>query len=437
MVEICLETAAFEQFSRDHYLSVRVGEAQKLARLADRRSFRFPASAVGSRKYGKVEIFQRVGSCNLCIDPAMAEGKNECEVAFNGTVLKFNAEVQDTSEGGGGTRGGANKVASGGGEEKKKAEPSMAQQKAMDYLASHHLEVRLADAMQQVLRERPDDPGQFLADILTKNSGLVAKMPKKAAKAKEASTVQLPPPSRLQTQAFGTYFKDNFAPSVAAGCTAGFFAKFATPPKPVFKQVISDSPPRLLPSMGSFSGPVGAHGGLCRFDLPGDSSQRESVGMQEASTGVQEAPGPAATTFPGRFSPSMGSFQGPTSDGGILPTKAQRAAASVAARPAARATEEVGAPSPKLGKDPFACYFEANFVTGVAGAMPELLAKFSRPQAPAFKVAASFKPSVATWRRPAAPRSAAAQALHGRVPTQLLPSVGTWRPARRRGGLAA
>lgn len=245
MVEVKLETTGFDKFAQDHYISVRVGEAQKLARLCGSRNFKFPASAIGGRKYGKVEIFRRVGAGAVCIDPVMASGVNEVEVVFGGTNLRFTAEVSAIEP-----EEKAQKHVEGKQAEKKSA----AHQKAMDYLEEHHLEVRLADAMQAVLRERPADPAAFIAEKLVGNAALVAKLP---AKQKAAAAAPVAPKApKLGADAFGTYYQAYF--TTAAG-TPGLYAKFparamaapaAKKAPPAAPAALGPRPRQFLPSMG-------------------------------------------------------------------------------------------------------------------------------------------------------------------------------------------
>jgi len=115
---------------------------------------------VGNRKYGRVEIFKRVGMGTVCIDPELASsGSHEVDVAFDGFSLKVNCEVQATETA------------------PEKTPKTKAQALAADYFDRHHLEVRLSDAMQACLKERPDDPAAFIAQQLTSNRKLVAKLP--------------------------------------------------------------------------------------------------------------------------------------------------------------------------------------------------------------------------------------------------------------------
>merc|ERR1712060_162021 len=55
-----------------------------------------------------------------------------------------------------------------GGDEKSNSK-STKSKVAKEYLRKHSLELQLSEAMQAVLRSRPDDPVQFLADTLLKN----------------------------------------------------------------------------------------------------------------------------------------------------------------------------------------------------------------------------------------------------------------------------
>lgn len=54
MVELSLETSE-HGLPKDCYLSIRVGEVQKLSRLSGTRSFKFPQST--KSRFGKIEVF--------------------------------------------------------------------------------------------------------------------------------------------------------------------------------------------------------------------------------------------------------------------------------------------------------------------------------------------------------------------------------------------
>lgn len=285
MVEVKLETLGLQSFSKDYYVSVRVGEAQKLARLSASRNFKFPASAINGRRYGKVELFKRIGSGTVCVDPTMATGANEVEVpGVEEETLRFNAEVWALDGSGKKTPKGTPTSP----KQKQFGQNTIpdAQKKAMDYLDEHHLEVRLADAMQQVLRQRPEDPATFLAEALKKNAPLVKNLPKKVTPSPTPTAKDRP---KLGANAFSEYYQANFA-GLQAGALDSLYSKFKAPVRPTFP-VIRAPGARFLPSMGSFSGPTGTHGGLLKVKAP--------------------------QPWPSRFRPSMGSFQGPSSNGGL------------------------------------------------------------------------------------------------------------------------
>merc|ERR1712166_1056692 len=79
-------------------------------------------------------------------------------------------------------------------EAKDDSNPKVAAAKA--YLDKHLLEHRLAEAMQSVLRERPDDPAAYVAAKLLANAGMVSISPKAA-----------PPPSQPKGEVVMLPFK--------------------------------------------------------------------------------------------------------------------------------------------------------------------------------------------------------------------------------------
>lgn len=318
MVELKLDTGDWQAYSKDHYISVRVGEVQKLAKLTGSRTYKFPSSAVASRKYGKVEIFRRVGQAIVCVDPEMAKGSNEVEVCLEGdSKICFEAEVNEP--------GGA-KAAASPKKEKAPASPTSVSQKAAAYLEQHHLEVRLSDAMQAVLRERPEDPATFLANMLLKNANVVAKLPKFptdsaeapppppapqrvpeeieqvakcAAPVQQASALapvrssepSLPRPADVKN--FGSYYQTNFE----GGQQPGLYAKFpAAPQPPPMPTSFSAEPLPFLPSSGSFGGCTARFGGTIPFKVKTGAAAAATPAPKPAA--LAPAPGPTFNKLP-------------------------------------------------------------------------------------------------------------------------------------------
>lgn len=154
MVELKLESIEEQDLPRDCFISVRVGETQKLSRLAATRVYRFPQA--GDRRYGKIEVFRRIGACSVDIDPTVM-GTREVAIScadagFGGLGLRIGVEPDEESK---------KKVEDPLDGSSKKAGTKV--KAAKEYLSKHGLEVRLSEAMQAVLRERPDNPTEYLA----------------------------------------------------------------------------------------------------------------------------------------------------------------------------------------------------------------------------------------------------------------------------------
>lgn len=154
MVELRVDPTECVGMPADCYVSVRVGETQKLSKLSASRLYRFPQA--GDRRYGKIEVFRRIGSCSIDVDPlndSLREISVSCQEAGFGVL---GLKVAVTHENDQAKRPSEVETA-------KKMNASGKVKAAKEYLAKHSLEVRLSEAMQAVLRERPDDPAEFMA----------------------------------------------------------------------------------------------------------------------------------------------------------------------------------------------------------------------------------------------------------------------------------
>lgn len=187
-MELKLEALNVDSLPQEMYMSVRVGEVQKMSRVVSGRLYKFPQSVIGDRKYGKIELFQRVGGCSVGIVPdATADQEVAVPLGETGNKAHFRILLEgDPSI----KKMSAQPVVEGGdvAEEKQAAtdaNPKVVAAKA--YLEKHNLEMRLHEAMQAVLREKPEDPGAFVAERLLKSSGVVTKLPKAGEAPAEAS----------------------------------------------------------------------------------------------------------------------------------------------------------------------------------------------------------------------------------------------------------
>lgn len=319
------------KYSKDHFLSLRVGEVQRIARLSASRTFKFPASAVGTRKYGKVEVYRRVGASPISIDPDLASGANEVEVPIDsGGTVSLIAQVVTTDKKGLQKEKHVEMASS-----PKGMAESPSHKAVSEYLNKHHLEVRLADAMQKVLRDRPDDPARVLAEMLMGNADKVAKLPvppelpapPKLPAYPEAADVppkaSMSPAAPLKASAplageagsivpktsitpFEGYYRSNF---LSAESNLNY-SKFKGVPQINFPAAAP--PVKMLPSMGGFHGPAGHFGG--------------TLLVPRANMGATPKAAPV-----GGFCPSMGSFNGPTAVyGGTIVTRVKNLSGAAA-----------------------------------------------------------------------------------------------------------
>jgi len=185
MVELTLDPVDWQRYAADHYISVRVGECQKLSKISASRTFKFSASAASSR-YGKVEIFRKVGSTVVCLDPRVGAPSVEMSIPLEDSAMQLRVGLSSQE-------GPAQS------QEQAQAAKQSRYDQAKEYLDKHHLEVRLSEAMQAVLRERPDDPAAFVARRLAENGGIVAK-PQQATPASPVPSPAPEPPKVAPVQ---------------------------------------------------------------------------------------------------------------------------------------------------------------------------------------------------------------------------------------------
>jgi|EP00927_Polykrikos_kofoidii_P078056 hypothetical protein len=150
MVELRVDLCNSDVLNEDCFVSVRVGEFQKLARLAQSRSYRFPKA---NKHIGKIEVYKRIGACSVDCDPSFQE------------LREVTVKCNDESVGNLGFKVAVSGDAVEQAQAVQKA-PSKKAAIAKDYVTKHGLEAHLSDAMQALLRERPSNPTEFLAEKL-------------------------------------------------------------------------------------------------------------------------------------------------------------------------------------------------------------------------------------------------------------------------------
>eukprot|EP00441_Pelagodinium_beii_P016249 CAMPEP_0197657260 /NCGR_PEP_ID=MMETSP1338-20131121/44524_1 /TAXON_ID=43686 ORGANISM="Pelagodinium beii, Strain RCC1491" /NCGR_SAMPLE_ID=MMETSP1338 /ASSEMBLY_ACC=CAM_ASM_000754 /LENGTH=218 /DNA_ID=CAMNT_0043233593 /DNA_START=40 /DNA_END=692 /DNA_ORIENTATION=+ len=158
-MEIRLDAADPQQMPpKDTFVALRIGDVQKQSRFTSSRTYRFPHPGDYRADFGRIEVFQRVGHVTVSFENV---SKNEdievpCEL---GDLKSLKLRMGMNREG------------------QKPVTPSTKQRTAkarldaaQKYLVNHHLEEILADAMREVLHEKPSDPHSFLANQIMKHA---------------------------------------------------------------------------------------------------------------------------------------------------------------------------------------------------------------------------------------------------------------------------
>jgi len=160
MVEVRLESLDPGTLPQDCYVSVRLGETQKLSKLTGLRTLRFPGSK--DWRLGKIEVFKRVGACSIDVNPA-ANTDREVRIACDSNVGELGLRVHLETDA---MQQGAVAATKQEAQTQSEASKGAKMQAYKEYLGKHGLEVMLSEAMSAVLRQRPDQPVDFLVEHL-------------------------------------------------------------------------------------------------------------------------------------------------------------------------------------------------------------------------------------------------------------------------------
>lgn len=216
MVELTLDLVEQACMPEDCYVSVRIGDSQKLSKLADSRLYRFPNV---EKRYGRIEVFQRIGSCTVDVDPLSHVsrerpiGVNCQESGFGRLAFRVGVDADSAAK--------QKHLAE---TEAKSKKHSTKVKAAQEYLGKHGLEVMLSDAMQGVLRERPENPSEYIAKRLLGEEKVV-EAPRTAdthgTESKRSLGRTQPfdqkPVEEKVCEAFGDYYRRNFR-TLGADC---------------------------------------------------------------------------------------------------------------------------------------------------------------------------------------------------------------------------
>eukprot|EP00434_Breviolum_minutum_P012034 symbB.v1.2.010611.t1/scaffold696.1/size260109/4 len=133
------------------FVSMRIGDYQKQSRLGCTKSYRFPQD--DGNGFARVEVFQRIGHVSISLEKLRASDQ-DVQVPLESADVKFlpmRIGMQSSAEKGHG---------------KVKTRLDSAQR----YLSQHQLEEIIADAMREVIHEKPEDPHTFLSNQILKHA---------------------------------------------------------------------------------------------------------------------------------------------------------------------------------------------------------------------------------------------------------------------------
>jgi hypothetical protein len=161
MVDLTITPCPGQSLPKDVYFALRIADTQKLGRMSTERLYRFPQSAVGFHQYGKVEVLKKIAGYTIGVNP----DKDTCQdlkINFEGNTWKFFVNLKPPAG-----------KAVGNPEPKSKKDERPRVLAAKKYLEDHNLEMRLKDAMQEVIKVMPADPAAFIGKHLRENAKYV------------------------------------------------------------------------------------------------------------------------------------------------------------------------------------------------------------------------------------------------------------------------
>lgn len=157
-MEVRLEAAQPVAPESDTFVALRIGDVQKQSRFGKSKTYRFPDPGDERRFFGRVEVFRRIGTCTVSFD-SMDGDLQDVDVRCSDPdfpKLHMKLSVRGSTEG----------------MPEKKSTTKERMKAAQKYVADHHLEELLADAMREVIRKKPDNPKESLSNYILQKTVL-------------------------------------------------------------------------------------------------------------------------------------------------------------------------------------------------------------------------------------------------------------------------
>mmetsp|Transcript_28564 Transcript_28564/g.51736 ORF Transcript_28564/g.51736 Transcript_28564/m.51736 type:complete len:764 (+) Transcript_28564:64-2355(+) len=155
-MEVRLEALEGSVAPKEAFVAVRIGDVQKQSRYSSSKIYRFPDPGDARSGVGRIEVFQRLG--HVTVNFESRDGKlQDIEVPLE------SAETDSLRM----------RLAITGAKAESPSKKSKAKSKldaAQRYVEDHKLEEILADAMREVIHEKPSDPHRFLSNQILKHA---------------------------------------------------------------------------------------------------------------------------------------------------------------------------------------------------------------------------------------------------------------------------
>jgi len=208
------------------FIGVRIAEMLKQRRYDSGCSYTFPK--VERRRNAKIDVYRHIGTCNAIVDPEAETDKVISVGVLDPAVSEMKLRVSATAK-----SPPANKPPD--------TIRSEAKKSAMDYLTTHQLEEKLADAMKVLLVKRPDDPLEFICQYLRSTA---SPPPSSPVAAKPSPAAVLP---------FAGYYKRYVAPCAGVDFWKSVHSKFPPVKKTSLAASAPPAPKAVAVSKASFA----------------------------------------------------------------------------------------------------------------------------------------------------------------------------------------
>eukprot|EP00931_Biecheleriopsis_adriatica_P054474 TRINITY_DN3205_c0_g1_i2.p1 TRINITY_DN3205_c0_g1~~TRINITY_DN3205_c0_g1_i2.p1 ORF type:complete len:906 (+),score=197.75 TRINITY_DN3205_c0_g1_i2:49-2718(+) len=160
-MEVRIEAIEGRAVPKDCFVAMRIGDVQKQSRFSSShgaRTYRFPDPGEDRAGFGRIEVFQRVGHMTVFFHD------------LGGKLQDVEVPVDLA-----GQKSLSMKLAAKGNVEEEKPQGKKQRAKtrldsAQRYIAEHRLEEILADAMREVIHEKPADPFSLLSKLVMKHA---------------------------------------------------------------------------------------------------------------------------------------------------------------------------------------------------------------------------------------------------------------------------